>query len=201
MTASNSRLHPECFTCHHCGTGLECVAFYEEPAAKRDERLAASGNVAERTPRFYCHLDFHELFSPRCKHCKTPIEGEIIVACGAEWHEGHFFCAECGDPFTSTTPFVEDSGYAWCVRCHSRRTASKCRACKLPVLEEIVITALGGQWHEKCFVCHECGGGFGPQGRFFVREGPPKFSAKGRQIGGPVQNAVCESCESKRLRA
>jgi len=47
--------------------------------------------------RFYCHLDYHEKFSPRCKSCKTPIEGEVIVALGAEWHVGHFFCAECGD--------------------------------------------------------------------------------------------------------
>jgi hypothetical protein len=37
------------------------------------------------------------MFSPRCKSCKTPIEGEVVVACGAEWHVGHFFCAECGD--------------------------------------------------------------------------------------------------------
>jgi hypothetical protein len=21
----------------------------------------------------------------------------VVVACGAEWHVGHFFCAECGD--------------------------------------------------------------------------------------------------------
>ena len=42
----------------------------------------------DETLRFYCHLDFHELFSPRCKSCKTPIEGEVIVACGAEWHVG-----------------------------------------------------------------------------------------------------------------
>lgn len=47
--------------------------------------------------RFYCHLDYHEFFSPRCKSCKTPIEGEVVVACGAEWHVGHFFCAQCGD--------------------------------------------------------------------------------------------------------
>lgn len=99
VTAAGSRFHPECFTCHHCGTGLECVAFYQEPDAKRDERLASAANGDEEAEclRFYCHLDFHELFSPRCKSCKTPIEGEVIVACGAEWHVGHFFCAECGD--------------------------------------------------------------------------------------------------------
>lgn len=203
VTASKARLHPECFTCFHCNTGLECVAFYEEPAAKREERLAGgeATEVDAKIPRFYCHLDFHELFSPRCKHCKTPIEGEVIVACGAEFHQGHFFCAECGDPFTSSTPFVERDGYGWCLKCHSRRTASKCKACKLPVMEDVVITALGGEWHEKCFICNECNGGFGPEGRFFVHEGPPRYTARGRQIGGPVQIAICEACESRRLRA
>lgn len=203
VTASKSRLHPECFTCYHCNTGLECVAFFEEPAAKKGERLASAetSEADSQMPRFYCHLDFHELFSPRCKHCKTPIEGEVIVACGAQYHQGHFFCAECGDPFTSSTPFVERNGYAWCLKCHSRRTASKCQACKLPVMEDSVITALGGEWHEKCFVCHECSGGFGPDGRFFAHEGPPRFTAKGRQIGGPVQKAICEACESRRLKA
>lgn len=99
VTASGSRFHPECFMCHHCQTPLECVGFYQEPEAKRNERLAEATEDDEEAHvvRFYCHLDFHELFSPRCKSCKTPIEGEVVVACGAEWHAGHFFCAECGD--------------------------------------------------------------------------------------------------------
>lgn len=96
VTAGGCRFHPECFACFHCQTPLECVAFYEEPQANREERLASSPEE-DRLPRFYCHLDFHELYSPRCKSCKTPIEGEVVVACGAEWHVGHFFCAECGD--------------------------------------------------------------------------------------------------------
>ena len=99
VTAAGLRLHPECFSCHHCHTQLECIAFYQEPTAKREERLAEAEDKDEeaKSLRFYCHLDFHELFSPRCKSCKTPIEGEVVVACGAEWHAGHFFCAECGD--------------------------------------------------------------------------------------------------------
>ncbi|RHZ68538.1 LIM domain protein [Aspergillus thermomutatus] len=203
VTAAGARFHPECFVCHHCHTPLECVAFYQEPDAKRNERLAQAPSDDEeaRVLRFYCHLDFHEMFSPRCKSCKTPIEGEIVVACGAEWHVGHFFCAECGDPFDSNTPFVEKDGFAWCLQCHSRRTAPRCLGCKKPVLEDVVISAIGGQWHDECFVCHECGDGFGPDGRYFVREGEPKRTAKGRIIGGPVQLAVCERCESIRLKA
>lgn len=222
VTASGSRFHPECFVCHHCQTALECVGFYQEPEAKRNERLAEAPEDDEeaRVVRFFCHLDFHELFSPRCKSCKTPIEGEVVVACGSEWHVGHFFCAECGDvsepisivelvvsitnfssqPFDSQTPFVEKDGFAWCLHCYSRRTAPKCLGCKKPVQEDVVITAIGGQWHDECFKCHECGHGFGPDGQFFVREGEPRRTAKGRIIGGPVQLAICEGCESIRLK-
>ena len=76
--------HPECFTCHQCSTALECVAFYPEPDNKRRERLEVEGMPpdSETDIRFFCHLDFHEFFSPRCKSCKTPIEGEVIVAAG-----------------------------------------------------------------------------------------------------------------------
>ena len=108
VNAGGSRFHPECFTCFHCGDALECVAFYPEPEAKRTERLSRARETVEEnsssclddgdwSPRFYCHLDFHELFSPRCRSCKTPIEGEVVLACGGEWHVGHFFCAQCGD--------------------------------------------------------------------------------------------------------
>ncbi|KAL3480595.1 hypothetical protein BJX99DRAFT_4728 [Aspergillus californicus] len=202
VTAAGTRFHTECFTCHHCQTPLECVAFYQEPDAKRKERLTdPSADEEARVPRFYCHLDFHELFSPRCKSCKTPIEGEVVVACGSEWHVGHFFCAECGDPFGADKPFVEKDGYAWCLGCHSRRTAPSCAGCKKPVLDDVVITAVGGKWHDNCFACHECGDGFGAEGRYFVREGEPRRTAKGRIIGGPVQLAVCERCEGIRLKS
>ena len=104
-------------------------------------------------------------------------------------------------PFDAKTPFVEKDGFAWCLGCHSRRTAPRCLGCKQPVMDDVVITAIGGQWHERCFVCHQCGSGFGPDGRFFAREGEPKRSTKGRIIGGPVQYAVCERCEGIRLKA
>ncbi|KAL5120295.1 hypothetical protein ACEQ8H_001853 [Pleosporales sp. CAS-2024a] len=138
VSAAGLRFHPECFVCYQCGEALECVAFYPEPENKLAERIAriharqrgediaflathptgedmarlAHQDGTDECQRFFCHLDFHEMFSPRCKSCKTPIEGEVIVACGAEWHAGHFFCAQCGDPFDSSTPFVEKDGNA-----------------------------------------------------------------------------------------
>ncbi len=176
LSAAGERFHPNCFVCHQCHTNLELVAFYPEPDEKRAARLGRiharqAGEPidfpADTSPedafnleledgdsslRFYCHLDFHELFSPRCKSCKTPIEGEVIIACGAEWHAGHFFCAQCGDPFDSSTPFVEKDGYAWCVECHTNRYSSKCRKCRKPVIDTVV-KALGHDWHGSCFVC------------------------------------------------
>lgn len=195
LSAAGERFHPACFKCHECGINLECVAFYPEPEKKRAERLAriqqrqqgldvhVPAGVTEEdmrileeadgdeSLRFFCGLDFHEFFSPRCKSCKTPIEGEVVVACGAEWHVGHFFCAQCGDvryhsmvseyaeslltvkqPFDSSTPFVEKEGYAWCVGCHTNRYSAKCRKCRRPVTE-IVVKALGAEWHADCFCC------------------------------------------------
>lgn len=202
VSAGGSRFHPECFVCHHCGEGLECVAFYPEPENKRAERIdrihrrmngedieigegISEADDGDEGMRSYCHLDYHEFFSPRCKSCKTPIEGEVIVACGAEWHAGHFFCAQCGDPFDSTTPFVEKDGYAWCVGCHTNRYSTKCKKCRKPVTDTVV-KALGAEWHTQCFCCMECGGQF-DDGRYFLR--------------GNSQDPVCVKCEERRLKA
>ncbi|KAF2430509.1 hypothetical protein EJ08DRAFT_235981 [Tothia fuscella] len=199
VSAAGARFHPECFRCNHCGEGLECVAFFPEPDNARAERLARvdarmrGEDVADSSERydgddslrFYCHLDFHEFFSPRCKSCKTPIEGEVVVACGAEWHVGHFFCAQCGDPFDAQTPFVEKDGYAWCINCHTNRYSTKCRKCKKPVTDTVV-KALGAEWHEECFCCVECQGSF-TDGRYFLRPGGT--------------DPYCPVCEEKRLKA
>lgn len=169
VSASSQRFHPHCFICHHCAAPLEHVAFYPEPSNSRDARLARinarsngtdipeeEGKKAEDDGdtglRFFCHLDFHEHFSPRCRSCKTPIEGEVVVACGGEWHVGHFFCAQCGDPFDAKKPFVEREGYAWCVECHTRRFSGKCKGCRRPIVD-LVVRALGAEWHENCFCC------------------------------------------------
>ncbi len=169
VSASSQRFHPHCFTCHHCAAPLEHVAFYPEPSISRDARLARIDGRINGTNvpnedvktaeddgdaglRFYCHLDFHEHFSPRCRSCKTPIEGEVVVACGGDWHVGHFFCAQCGDPFDAKKPFVEREGYAWCVECHTRRFSGKCKGCRKPIVD-LVVRALGAEWHENCFCC------------------------------------------------
>lgn len=97
---------------------------------------------------------------------------------------------------------MEKDGYAWCVSCHTRRTASRCAGCKKPVVDNVAISALDAHWHADCFVCCECSGGFGEDGKFFVRE--VKEPLGGRKRVGmyrTVGKAVCVECEGRRLKA
>ncbi|KAK5652601.1 hypothetical protein OQA88_10362 [Cercophora sp. LCS_1] len=210
LAGSSERFHPQCFTCYTCGTSLEALEISPEPDAHREARLdriarRAAGEVLPEEPgqtmaedgderlRFYCHLDWHELFAPRCKHCKTPIMGEHVVALGAHWHFGHFFCAECGDPFERGMTHIEKDGYAWCVSCQTKRTerrAPKCRKCRKAVIGQYV-QALGGEWHDECFRCATCNGGF-DDGQIFPRE---------RRGGSGETVVLCTGCMERELKA
>lgn len=201
------RLHPGCFSCYTCGTSLEALEISPEPEPHRAARLErihrrAAGEVLDENPgetmaedgddrlRFYCHLDWHELFAPRCKHCTTPILGEHIVALGEHWHYGHFFCAECGDPFDKSMTHIEKDGYAWCVNCQTKRTerrAPKCKKCRKAVIGQYV-RALGGEWHDECFRCATCHGGF-DDGQVFPREEP-----------GGLTVVLCTKCRERELK-
>lgn len=205
------RFHPECFICFTCGTALQDLEISPEPAVSRAARLdrikrRAQGEDIPDTEgeteaedgdarlRFYCHLDWHELYAPRCKHCKTPIIGEHAVALGEHWHYGHFFCAECGDPFEQGMTHIEKDGYAWCLSCQTKRTerrAPKCKRCKKAVLGQYV-EALGGEWHDECFRCGHCAGGF-DDGQIF----PCQRGNKGE--GGEVI-VLCTGCMEKELK-
>ena len=201
------RFHPHCFICYTCGTGLEALEISPEPAEMRAARLSrihcrAQGEPLEEIEdqtmaddgderlRFYCHLDWHEHFAPRCKHCKTPIIGEHAVALGAHWHYGHFFCAECGDPFEQGMTHIEKDGYAWCLNCQTKRTqrqAPKCKKCRGPVIGQYV-QALGGEYHDECFRCVTCRGGF-DDGQIFPR------------MHGNETVAICTKCMERELKA
>ncbi|KAK8088219.1 LIM domain-containing protein C4F6.12 [Apiospora hydei] len=198
LHGGRERFHPQCFSCYACGTGLEALEISPEPDEFRDARLdriarRAAGEVLPEEPgqtmaedgdhrlRFYCHLDWHELFAPRCKHCKTPILGEHIVALGAHWHYGHFFCAECGDPFEHGMTHIERTATPGAST--ARPSAPSCKRCKVAVIGQYV-QALGGEWHDECFRCGTCGGGF----------------ADG-QIFPAGDRILCKTCRMRELKA
>ncbi|KIR32036.1 LIM domain-containing protein [Cryptococcus deuterogattii MMRL2647] len=101
VNAMNQRWHPHCFMCAECGELLEHVSSYEFEG------------------KAYCHLDYHDKFAHHCHHCKTPIVESRFITLDDEilgqryYHELHFFCSECGDPFLdpskSSAPGTEKS--------------------------------------------------------------------------------------------
>ncbi|CAI2164670.1 10527_t:CDS:2 [Funneliformis geosporum] len=151
LTAMGKKWHPGHFVCKQCGISLEHVAFFEN-----------DGNP-------YCHLDFHELFSPRCGHCETPIEGKSISALGKSWHPGHFFCRECGNPFEGG--FMVHEGFPYCEKDWTKLYAPKCLGCKEPIRGEF-LNALEGMWHRDCFACTTCKEPFHGS-YFYTHEGKP----------------------------
>lgn len=207
LAGGPERFHPYCFSCYSCGTNLQAMEISPEPDHVREERIGrirrrAAGEILDEQRgmtmaedgderlRFFCHLDWHEQYAPRCKHCTTPIMGEHIVALGEHWHYGHFFCAECGDPFEHGMTHIEKDGYAWCVNCQTKRTerrAPKCRKCNIAVIGQY-IQALGGEWHEHCFRCAECEGGF-DDGQIFTKIVPQ----------GTI--VLCTGCRAMELKA
>ncbi|KAK7033051.1 flap endonuclease 1 [Favolaschia claudopus] len=182
VNAMNLRWHPECFKCSVCNELLEHVSSYE------------------RDGRAYCHLDYHENFAPRCYSCKTAIVEERFISLDdpqlgrRTYHEQHFFCAECGDPFLPPSlptskgeiafsgdgAFVSDDvgftvfrGHPYCEACHVRLRLPKCKKCKRSIRDaDEAVEALGGKWCWGCFTCAGCDKPFDDPS-FFERDGKP----------------------------
>ncbi|KAJ7178600.1 hypothetical protein C8R43DRAFT_818641, partial [Mycena crocata] len=167
VNAMGFRWHPECFRCSICNELLEHVSSYE------------------RDGKAYCHLDYHENFAPRCYSCKTAIVEERFISLDdpqlggkRTYHEQHFFCAECGDPFLPPSlpaakgevtfsgdgAFVSDDvgftvyrGHPYCEACHVRLRLPKCKKCKKSIRDGAeAVEALGGKWCWGCFCCTGC---------------------------------------------
>jgi hypothetical protein len=153
ITTSGKHWHTYCFKCQACHQNLEHIAFYEKDGLP------------------YCALDYHELFSPRCDYCKTPIEEHSITALGKTYHAGHFFCRECGKPFDEETNFLEHEGHAYCEKDYYKQFGKACKGCEETITGDFLV-ALGGEWHKECFVCADCGGAFSSS-TFLIRGGKP----------------------------
>ncbi|KLT38307.1 LIM-domain-containing protein [Cutaneotrichosporon oleaginosum] len=174
VSAMGRRWHPPCFQCGECGGALEHVSAYEHDGKP------------------YCHLDYHDRFAHKCHHCRTPIVDARFITLDNElgvryYHELHFFCSECGDPFLDpskssaagtehnaegadeTSDFVIHKGHPYCERCHVRLHKPRCKACRAPI-PDVAVSAMGAKWHTGCFVCATCTHPFA-NNLFFPRDG------------------------------
>jgi hypothetical protein len=129
-------------------------------------------------------------FAPQCYHCKTAIVDERFITLDdpelgkRTYHEQHFFCSECGDPFLAPSidrqvaqgpagrgvtfkgdgefenddvGFTVYKGYPYCEACHVRLRSPKCKKCKDIIRDgQQAVEALGGKYHWQCFCCTVC---------------------------------------------
>ncbi|CEP11640.1 hypothetical protein [Parasitella parasitica] len=170
ITTTGKHWHPRCFKCQACRQNLEHIAFYEKDSLP------------------YCALDYHELFSPRCDFCKTPIEEHSISALGKTYHPGHFFCRECGKPFDEETNFLEHEGHAYCEADYYKQFGKPCKGCEEIITGDFLV-ALGGEWHKECFVCVDCGSTFASS-TFLIRGGKPYCEEHYNQQAATKKKAI-----------
>ncbi|KAI0346500.1 hypothetical protein BDW22DRAFT_1323142 [Trametopsis cervina] len=171
--------HPGCLKCTSCSQLLENMAIYEHEG------------------RPYCSIDYYENFAPRCHHCDTAIADPNYITLKDPqlgervYHEQHFFCAECGNPFLppSSKPrsfsgdgsfqadegikFIVHNSHAYCEDCHVRLRMPKCKKCKKSLrLDDDQLEFRGAKYCPDCFVCKGCDGPF-VNGQLFVRDDKP----------------------------
>ena len=92
------------------------------------------------------------------------------------YHDQHFFCSECGDPFVTPNMkgrtfegdglfeggevgngFTVFRGFPYCAKCHAKLRWPKCKKCKKSMAPDSdIIEALGAKWCGDCFVCTVC---------------------------------------------
>ena len=185
VNAMGKRWHPDCFQCAHCAIKLEHFEFFTKdgkPYCHVDYHEVLSLLPTLLPDCSSLHTDHlvacFQLFSIRCSHCKTPIVDESYItiddpAMGGKktYHELHFFCANCGDPFIDpksrsataaatdvdgdgsyAKPFTVHNGHAYCEACNLKLHKPRCNSCKKPI-EGDVLRALNKNWCDQCFVC------------------------------------------------
>ncbi|XP_061116366.1 PDZ and LIM domain protein 5-like isoform X1 [Conger conger] len=154
LVAMGKSWHPEEFTCAHCHSPLADTGFVEEHGV------------------VYCVQCYEEFFAPTCGRCQYKILGEVINALKQTWHGSCFLCASCQQPIGNNTFHLED-GEPYCERDYYNLFGTSCRGCDFPIeAGDKFLEALGGTWHDTCFVCAVCSTSLEGQA-FFSKNGKP----------------------------
>ncbi|CAG8524142.1 10861_t:CDS:10 [Diversispora eburnea] len=98
----------------------------------------------EKEGRVYCPDDFTNLFLPKCRRCKLPVQKEAITASDGKlegkWHVTCFGCHNA----------------PYCKRHYHKLNNSLCRKCDQPIEGPCAQTDEGWRYHPGCFVCYRC---------------------------------------------
>ena len=126
-----------------------------------------------------------------CFKCKQPIEGDVINACGKNYHPGHFRCRGCND-LLQKDDFVEIRKQPYCQGCATAMGVTQagiCAQCGQEIRGK-VIKAVGNQFHPECFCCSLCAQPFNNQS-YYKKDG--KFYCK--SCFTSQEGLVCHTCK------
>ncbi|XP_065178529.1 PDZ and LIM domain protein 7-like [Sycon ciliatum] len=154
VQAVGKQWHAEHFVCSSCGTQLRNCPFVEHEG------------------KMFCEKCYTEYFASRCSVCSKTVKGECVSAGGKEMHPACFRCVRCGSSLAGQG-FHEQDGNFYCSDDYEALFSVICTGCEQPVKNnELWVEALGGQWHETCFLCTVCHKPL-QGGRFFAKLGRP----------------------------
>lgn len=80
---------------------------------------------------------------------------QAISALGKHYHEGHFCCTACKEPFGDHSAFMVHEDKPYCQEDYMKICGKKCSGCGQYMSGEY-INALDQEWHKSCFVCTVC---------------------------------------------
>ena len=178
-----------CFSCKENITSEQFVLvgennYHLEHFVCQECKKPLAGNLYyEHNENIYCEEDYHNLFSPKCEKCQTPIKDKYLNVMGKNYHQSCFTCFLCNSAFENGQYFKQDD-HPVCIKCYSAQ-AKKCASCGEPILSK-VYSALDQYWHFECFKCAKCGENFKNES-FINLEGKP-YHQKCHQI-------LCVVCE------
>ncbi|KAK0613435.1 hypothetical protein B0T14DRAFT_279238 [Immersiella caudata] len=132
-----------------------------------------------------------------CKACRLPITGKSISSADGRltgrYHKACFVCAECKEPFSSSTFYVLDDR-PYCEMDYHKLNGSVCGSCSLGIEGQYLEDESTVKHHVGCFRCGDCGmvlkdGYFEVNGKAFCekdawRRVQPPPTANGPMMGG-----------------
>jgi len=153
LRVGNYCFHPEHFTCRVCGMQLLSV------------------RPRFRDGAFYCPNDYSEQFCHTCSACGEKIsEGTVVRALDTYFHQHHFVCATCKQPFKDGK-YYEHEGKPYCAEHYSLMQLEICDACGKPIPISALTRLSNKNYHANCLQCCHCGESLMAKGSIFNKNG------------------------------
>lgn len=133
-----------------------------------------------------------EVFCSRCKEKITT--GDFVLVGEQNYHVDHFLCFHCNNPLGGKL-YYEHGENVYCEDDYHNLFSPKCDKCEKPIRDKY-LNVMNKNFHQDCFVCHECGSVF-EKGQYFKHEDHPIclkcYSAKAKrcaQCSEPILSKV-----------